>query len=290
MSLSIEPQFAAPSTPRTPPPSGLAGLTSVLLLHLRLWWQFVLTDAMLLTEYRTSFIFGAARQVASLGLTIFSFGLLYQYTDSIAGWSREELLVLLGVFWTFSALWDLLLDGMSRIGQDVREGTMDFVLLRPVSAQFFLSLRHVWLLDGFGLLMGLALIAYAGTRAGLQWSLAGILLAMFLCLCGTVTIYALRFMLVTCAFWLIEVKTLYLLLHPVFEVGRYPVTFFKGWVRTLITFVVPVAFATTFPTQALLGTLDLRLVPVAPLLAVTTLYVSHRFWLLAVRHYTSATS
>src|SRR6266511_181816 len=50
------------------------------MLHLRLWRQFALTNAMLLTEYRASFAFGVARQIASLGLTVFGFGLLYQYT------------------------------------------------------------------------------------------------------------------------------------------------------------------------------------------------------------------
>jgi ABC-2 type transport system permease protein len=138
--------------------------------------------------------------------------------------------------------------------------------------------------------MGLALVAYAGHLAGLRWSAGNAALAALLCLCGLVAIYALRFMLVTCAFWLVNVKTLHDLLHPVFQVGQYPVGFFKGWVRVVLTFVVPVAFATTFPAQALLGTLDPRLVPLGLILAATALFASHRFWHVAVRHYTSASS
>jgi ABC-2 type transport system permease protein len=187
---------------------------SAVVLHLRLWWQFALTDAMRLLEYRANLAFGLARQVASLALTVLAFGLLYQYTDEIAGWSRAELLVLVGIFWTFNSVWDLLLDGLTEVSRDVREGTMDFVLLRPVSAQFFLSLRRVWLLDGAGVLLGLGLVVSAGTLAGVQWSVG----------------------------------------------------------------------------QALLGTLDPRLVPLGPLLAAGSLYASHRFWRLAVRHYSSATS
>ena len=113
---------------------------------------------------------------------------------------------------------------------------------------------------------------------------------MLLCLSGLVGIYALRFMLVACAIWLVNVQNLHDILHPVFQVGQYPVAFFKGWTRVLLTFVVPVAFSTTFPAQALLGTLDLRLVPIGPLLAAALLYGSHRFWGFALRHYTSATS
>jgi ABC-2 type transport system permease protein len=246
---------------------------------------------MIIAEYRGDAAFGVARHVAAFALSIFGFRVLYQYTVIIAGWSRDEMLVLVGVFWTFNSVWDLLVDGgLQEVGRDVREGTMDFVLLRPVSSQFLLSCRRVWLLDGFSALAGLALIAYAGNRAGVEWTTGGIALAAVLCLSASVTLYALRFMIVTCAFWLVNVKTLYSLMSPVFQVGQYPVTVFKGWVRALLTFVVPIAFATTFPTQALLGTLDLRLVWVGPALAAVALYASHRFWLFAVRHYTSATS
>jgi ABC-2 type transport system permease protein len=47
---------------------------------------------------------------------------------------------------------------------------------------------------------------------------------------------------------------------------------------------------TTFPAEALLGTLDPLLAPLGHLLAGTALYASHRFWHFAVHHYTSASS
>jgi len=267
--------------------------TPTIRLHLRLWRQCALVDAMRLTEYRANFAFGVVRQFASLVLTIFGFGVLYQYTDSVAGWSRAEILVLLGIFWTFNAVWDLLLDGLSEISRDVRYGTLDFVLLRPVSAQFLLSLRRVSLLDLLNVALGVALITYAGSLAGIQLGIATVgrvAIAALLCVSGLVSIYSLRFMIVTCTIWLVGVQNLHDLLHPVFQVGQYPVTFFKGWVRAFLSFVVPVAFATTFPAQALLGTLDLRVVPPGVLLAAGALYTSHRFWHFAIRHYSSATS
>ena len=261
---------------------------NVLRLHVRLWRQFLLSDAMRLMEYRANFVFGIVKQSATLALTIFGFGLLYERTDEIAGWSKPELLVLLGVFWVFNGVWDVLLEGMSMVTYDVRAGAMDFVLLRPVSAQFYLSFRRVALLDGVNVLLGLALVVYAGEQAGVVWSVGNVLLACLFCACGFVTIYALRFMLVSCVFWLTNVRTLHDLLHPVFQVGQYPVTFFDGWARFFLSFVVPVAFASTFPAEALLGNADVRLAPVGAALAIGSLYASHRFWRVAVRRYTSA--
>jgi ABC-2 type transport system permease protein len=260
---------------------------STVFLHARLWWLFVQLDAMLLVEYRVSFVFGVVRQVASLALTVWGVGLLYQYTESIAGWSRPELLLLLGVFWIFSGAWDVLLEGLQQVSGDVHYGRMDFVLLRPVSAQFYLSLRRVSLLDVLNVAMGVGLVAYAGGLAGISWHAGNVVVALVLGTCGLVAIYALRFIVVTSVFWLTGVDNIDAILHPVFQVGQYPVDFFKGWIRPLLTFVVPVAFATTFPAQALLGTVDARLVPAGLVLAVMALYASHRSWLYAVRHYTS---
>jgi len=58
----------------------------------------------------------------------------------------------------------------------------------------------------------------------------------------------------------------------------------------LLTFVLPVAFATTFPAQALRGDLDPRLLVVGVGLAGLALVVTHRFWNDAVRRYSSASS
>lgn len=66
--------------------------------------------------------------------------------------------------------------------------------------------------------------------------------------------------------------------------------YFQGWLRVLLTFVLPVAFATTFPPQALLGEFDPHLLLVGFGLAATALLASNRFWNYAVRHYSSASS
>jgi ABC-2 type transport system permease protein len=109
-------------------------------------------------------------------------------------------------------------------------------------------------------------------------------------LCGLILLYSLWFFIVTFAFWLVQVDNLDTLFYSLFETARYPLSFFKGGVRTLLTFVVPVAFATTFPTQALLGTADQRLLLIGGGLAGLALLGTHLFWSYAVRHYSSASS
>jgi len=131
---------------------------------------------------------------------------------------------------------------------------------------------------------------YAAHAAGVQWSAGDELQAGIVLCCGVVLLYAVWFAIMTCSFWLVQVNNLDVLFFAVFEAARYPVGYFRGAMRALLTFVVPVAFATTFPTDALLGRVDPRLVPLGLGLAALSLVATHRFWNLAVRSYSSASS
>ena len=118
---------------------------------------------------------------------------------------------------------------MLAISGYIRDGEMDFLLLRPVSSQFLVSLRLLSLPDAVNVLIGLALTVYAGEQrrrplerppgSPRRWrsGCAALLL-----------LYALWFATVTCAFWLVQVDTLDTLFYSVFETARYPVSFSRA--------------------------------------------------------------
>ena len=72
--------------------------------------------------------------------------------------------------------------------------------------------------------------------------------------------------------------------------GRYPATVYPAWLRLIVTFVVPIAVATTVPLQALRG--DLRWWQVLLFLGISaaSLLISAKVWRLGVRHYSGASS
>ena len=259
--------------------------------YVKLWWRCVVLAILEVAEYRANFVLSIFTETLGLWLVVLTFGLMYQFTSEIAGWTREQVLVLAGIFWTFNGIWDMQIQpNLGRVSDYVESGEMDFFLLRPVDGQFLVSVRRFSPWEGTTVLLGLGLVLWAGSRADVRWSLVGVLAAVALLLCGLLLLYALRFVVVTCAFWLVNVGSLYNLFHPAFAAAQYPVTFFGGWLRVVLTVVVPVAFATTFPAQALMGELDGRLVASGMGGAAVALWASHRFWRFAVRHYASASS
>ncbi|MGI8748916.1 MAG: ABC-2 family transporter protein, partial [Deinococcus sp.] len=118
----------------------------------------------------------------------------------------------------------------------------------------------------------------------------GLLLAALLYLCALVTVYSVWFMLATTAFWFVKTDNVTELFNGVFGAGRFPVTSFSAPVRLALTFVLPVAFITTVPAQAITGSLTPGLGLLAPLLAVWLFVASRLFWRRALASYTSASS
>jgi ABC-2 type transport system permease protein len=259
--------------------------------YLKLWRRFFLNAAVRETEYRGSFFLAVFEAVARLALVWLTFGLIYRYTDGVAGWTQDEVLVLVGVFRIVDGLIHAFVaPNMGRIPGYVRGGELDFHLLRPVDSQFFVSTRRMELSQLADVAIGAGIIVYGADRAGIAWSPLVVTQASLIALCGLLVLYAAWFAIMTCAFWLISIDNLEELFFGLWEGARYPVQFFSGAMRALFTFGFPVAFATTFPTEALLGRAPAWALPTGLALAAVALTGSHLFWRRALRYYESASS
>jgi ABC-2 type transport system permease protein len=92
------------------------------------------------------------------------------------------------------------------------------------------------------------------------------------------------------AFWLQSVNPIGAVYLNLVEAGRYPLAFFPVAVRTFLTFAFPVAFATTFPVQALSGDLGWSPVALGVGLAIVALVLIRLLWRRGLRTYASASS
>jgi ABC-2 type transport system permease protein len=96
--------------------------------------------------------------------------------------------------------------------------------------------------------------------------------------------------MVSFAFWFVKIDNITELFYAFYEAGRYPVTIYRGIVRVLLTYIVPIAFITTFPASALLGRIDPTTALVGLAFAIGLFVASNRFWNFALRYYASASS
>ncbi len=242
-------------------------------------------------EYRANFAINALLSLIGISWSVAGVAIFFLHTDEIRGWRFNELMIVLGLFLTFLGLVEMLLvPNVQDLMEHIRLGTMDFILTKPINSQFHASLRRINIWRGIDILLGLGVGAYGMAQLAEWPSLVRFLLFIILCLCGIVILYSLVMLLVTSAFWFVQLENVMELLYTFFEAGRFPITIFPTWVRILLTFVVPIAFITTVPASVLLGRLGGVFVLYSLGVTAALCTVSVLFWRYAVRHYSSASS
>jgi ABC-2 type transport system permease protein len=260
-------------------------------LHLRLWKRFVLQAVVRETHYRAHFLTTLLVGLVQLGVGIVPTLLLFGFTSEMHGWSRAEVIALVGVFQIVNGvLATFVAPNLTRMTTYLTEGELDVVLLRPVSSQFYLMLRWVNVAELTNVASGIVVLLIGLVQAGIAPSALEILQAVVLVLCGIVLLTAVWSALSFLAFWLQSVNGIGFVYLGLLEAGRYPLGFFPVAVRSFLTFAFPVAFATTFPVQALSGELGWSPVLLGVLLAVVAQGLVRVVWRRGLLTYASASS
>ncbi len=262
-----------------------------MLRYLRLFALFAYNSFLIALEYRVNFLTSLLQSALWLLWGVLGTLVFFQFSGTLGGWTLPQALLVVGLFRIFEGLIDgVMRPNITRIVEHIQKGTLDFVLVKPVDSQFMASLRQINLLMITDLLVGFGLIGY-GLWMGQIWPTPWQVLAfLFLLLCGMVTAYAIWMLVVTTAFWLVQVENVTELLTAIYETGRFPVSAYSPAIRMVLTFVIPIAFLTTFPAAALIGLLDPVYLALAPLIAGVALLAARGFWRIGLRAYTSASS
>jgi ABC-2 type transport system permease protein len=231
------------------PKSGLIGLRR----HARLFGMYFSQYAKARLEYRADF-FSAV--LASFLGTAASFGfLLIVFSRGVAvrGWKFEEMVFLygfslipFGIFNVFS--WNL----WQFADRYLIEGRFDRVLLRPVSSVFQVLFESFRLESIESIVTGIVAVLWASRRLGLSLTFGDALLFTFWAVSGGVIYVAIFLALTATSFWIEDRIGISPPVFNLMQFGRYPLTIYDAWVRLALSFVIPFAFASFYPTARFL--------------------------------------
>lgn len=241
--------------------------------------------------YRLDFVIHLLTALLQTGAELIGLWTIFSNTRSLAGWNQWQILALLGVFRAMSGTIAMLVaPNMRLIMEDVRSGTLDFVLIKPINSQFYASARRVVIWHAFTIAMGILMAAVAGAKMAQAVSAGRAVLFLFMLAAGGVIIYSFWLALATCAFWFTRINNIEMVFWNVFEAGRYPVDIYQRGMRWVLTYIIPLAFLTTFPAQALIGKTEPANIAAALVVAVGAFAGSSWFWRYGLRHYSGASA
>lgn len=259
--------------------------------QLRILWTFFRLGVMNELAYRVNFFTQIFQAVMSLALALGGLAVVFNQTDTLAGWYPSELVALVGVYLIVGGLINLMIQpSMQRFMEDVRLGTLDFIILKPEDAQFLISVRQVEIWKLIDILMGVGVLVVALMQLGAQFGLSQAVAFGIALLAGATIVYSFWMMLATSAFWFVKTENILVIFQSMYQAGRWPVTIYPVWLQTILTFLVPIAFAVTVPAQALTGRLTGQTLALAVAVAVGLFLAARWFWRFGIRFYSGASA
>jgi ABC-2 type transport system permease protein len=258
---------------------------------LRLGWLFFRIGAMNEMQYRANLVVQLFQSVMALGVGLAVLGLVFSHTSQLGGWTEPQLLAVMGVHVLVGGLIrSTIQPNMVRLMEDVQKGTLDYALTKPEDAQVLVSVREVRIWQFVDVLVGLIVLGIAAGRLEGGVGPADAALFVAAMVLGALTIYCFFLILTSLAFWVVRVHETVELFEGVYQAGRWPVTIYPLWLRSGLTFLVPLAFAVTVPAQAVTSRLNAATLLFAAAFTAVLLAVTRWFWRTGLRRYSGASA
>jgi ABC-2 type transport system permease protein len=262
------------------------------LRYLRLLGIQLRASATVAMQYRLDFVVQGGLALFWTSWSLVPILVVFGNREGVAGWSFEEALVVIGWFMVMKGILEGAVNpSLASVVEHIRKGTLDFVLLKPADAQFLVSTQKFQPWRVVDAIAGLVVFAVAFQRLGRWPEPAHVVAATLLLGCAALILYSVWILVISAAFFVVKVDNLSFLFVSIFDAARWPSDVFRGLLRFVFTWVVPLAIMTTFPARALLGK-DFGPSDAASALGGAILFAgfSRAIWLRSIGRYTSASS
>lgn len=251
--------------------------------------------------FRANFLIDCVSSLSWVLMNLGFYVLIFEYTGEIGvrtGWHKYEFFVFLATtLFVNSLVQTFFMPNANEFSELIRTGHLDFALLKPIDAQFLISLARIewsslanfWFAAG---LLGYSLWRLDYTPHPVQFVLYPIYVA-----CGVAILYSLMIVLSSVSVWLGRNQSLYDFWFYITNFSRYPMEIYQGRIGTPLrwsfTFIVPVLVVVNVPARLLAKPLARDNWPLAIFTLAATaasLIVSRWFFKRALRSYRSASS
>ena len=253
---------------------------------------FFKVNMQMMLAYRIDTLVNILLSLMSLGWELLGLSIIFSNTTRLGGWGLGELIALLGVFHLVNALMQILIwPNTEKFNSSVRDGTLDFTFLLPANSMFLVTFSRMVIWRAWDLVLGAVLIV-VGTNmsGGAATSPFNLFSFLLLSASGSLILYSLWIVLIAATFWFVKFDNNVTILQALLDTGRYPSTIYPIWLRLLVTFVVPIAVATTVPLQALRGEFGGWQVLMFLAISAISFMLALLVWKYGVRRYSGASS
>jgi len=245
------------------------------------------------TAFRVNFFLNLLGTGLSLMGGIGGIYIIYANNERLNGWTMPETLAVLGVYMLVQAVSGLFinpsLNKLGGMGGELETGTFDYTMLRPISKQYYVSVR-VWSPWEFlNICVSIGVTAFAVRQMGVTLCGMDILLFVVSITVSIGILYSILLFVNSIAFWY---RGTYLswIVGDIMQTGRYPIGIYPEHVRFLLTWIFPIGFIVSMPAEALSQKSQPFILLSGFVLMIALFLLTMLFFRASLRKYSSASS
>lgn len=174
-------------------------------------------------QFKANFLVRLFTEMMWLVMQFIYIQVMYGQTGDIAGWSKWDMVVLMGTNHVITQLFEgFFYDNCVRLTDQIRQGDLDFNLIKPINTQFLVSIRYTDYASIGNSTIGLVIILFAMGKLGISVSLGGAVLFAALIINSILIYYSILFVLSVWTFWIGRSNNLLELYWQFGQFSRYP--------------------------------------------------------------------
>jgi ABC-2 type transport system permease protein len=247
-------------------------------------------------QYPASMVMLLVTQAVATSLDLVAILVMFAHTPRLGGFSLPEVMFLAGTSGVSVAIADMTLGTVERLGEHIRQGSLDTVLLRPVSPLVQIATEDFNPRRAGKLVPAVTVLALSLPHLGTHWTPGRVALVPLM-IAGGIGIF--------CALWVLSAAWQFAVVdgkqagNSITYGGafltQYPLSVFGREALRGLTWVLPLAFVNWEPALYVLDRPDPLGLPVvfrfaSPLVAVVLSVVAALAWRAGLRRYRSTGS
>lgn len=258
--------------------------------YINLYKAFLKNNLEQILQFRLNFLLRLILSFLWMGINFLSVNLIYSQTQTIAGFTKEQMILFTAVFYVANALIRMFFyDNVAYIPQKINRGELDMILTKPLNGKFYISTIKINLFQIFRAILGI-IIAFRYTQiVNNAVTVKEIVFTITSFILGIFAMYNFLFILACFGFIRPRIWNLFAILGNIKNLASYPSKTYKGVVRYFITFT-PIIAISTIPTLFLMGRGTYNLIILTLFLTIFFALASNMSWNLGLKRYESASS
>lgn len=260
--------------------------------YITLYLLFIKNCLIVQMEYRANFFISICIECAFLFIKILYVIVIFKANVNINGLSPYAILMFIGSYTIMTGIMDAIyFPNLSKIPNYMRNGDLDMLIIKPVSAQFIVTLRHI----DFGLAIpnivgGVIMVVVAWSKIDVAFNFINIFGFIAFSIIGVLTAYPVLLFPFILSFWIVKTQAIQDITWALWDFNNMPMMIYGKWLQRVGVFAIPIFVITNFAPMFVMNMLSGKYIIWAIIVPFLFIFLVRKFWNFAMKNYSSASS